>query len=120
MRELRLTKRHRPAGMRANNRAENSHLPIRRRERKQQNFKSQGSPQRFHSIHATVYNNSNVQQHLISPTHAGPLPGGGAANMGGGDRRGMNVEAGQGPLRLGGVTLTAPADHVARPPDMGA
>jgi transposase-like protein len=34
-RELALTKRHRPGGMRANNRAENSHLPIRRRERKQ-------------------------------------------------------------------------------------
>jgi len=35
MRELGLTKRYRPGGMRANNRAENSHLSIRRRERKQ-------------------------------------------------------------------------------------
>ena len=34
MREMNLTKRHCPGGMRANNRAENSHLPIRRRERK--------------------------------------------------------------------------------------
>ena len=34
-------------GLRANNRAENSHLPVRRRERKQQRFKSPGSAQRF-------------------------------------------------------------------------
>jgi transposase-like protein len=34
-------------GLRANNRAENSHQPVRRRERKQQRFKSPGSAQRF-------------------------------------------------------------------------
>ena len=34
-------------GLRANNRAENSHLPVRRRERKQQRFKSPGSPSAF-------------------------------------------------------------------------
>lgn len=62
---LGLTDRHRPGGMRENNRAENSHLAIRRRERKQQKFKSQGSAQRFLSSHAAVYNTFNVQEHLI-------------------------------------------------------
>jgi len=39
-------------GLRANNRAENSHQPVRRRERKMQRFKSPGSAQRFLSVHA--------------------------------------------------------------------
>ncbi len=43
-------------GLRANNRAENSHQPVRRRERKQQRFKSPGSAQRFLSIHAAIQN----------------------------------------------------------------
>ena len=61
-----LSGRHRPGGMRENNRVENSHLVIRRSERKQQKFKSQGSAQRFLSSHASVYNTFNLQPHLIS------------------------------------------------------
>ena len=41
-RVIRLAANH-DRGLRANNRAENSHLPVRRRERKQQRFKSPGS-----------------------------------------------------------------------------
>ena len=49
-----------------NNRAENSHQPTRRRERKMQRFKSAGSAQLFLSAHAAVYNTFNVQRHLTS------------------------------------------------------
>jgi putative transposase len=49
-----------------NNRAENSHQPTRRRERKMQRFKSPGSAQKFLSTHAVVYNTFNVQRHLTS------------------------------------------------------
>jgi putative transposase len=66
LRDLGLTARHHAGGMRANNRAENSHLPIRRRERKQQKFKSQGSAQRFLATHAAVHNSFNLQPHLVS------------------------------------------------------
>jgi putative transposase len=58
--------RHRPGRLRDNNRVENSHLPVRRRERKMQRFKSQGQAQRFVSTHGPVYNSFNVQRHLIS------------------------------------------------------
>jgi putative transposase len=53
-------------GVRKNNRAENSHQAVRRRERKMQRFKSARSAQRFLSIHAVVHNNFNLQRHLIS------------------------------------------------------
>ena len=51
---------------RANNRAENSHQPVRRRERKQQRFKSPGSAHRFLNTHSSAYNTFYVQRQLLS------------------------------------------------------
>ena len=51
---------------RSNNRAENSHQPVRRRERKMQRFKSAASAQRFLNIHSAVYNTFYVQRHLLN------------------------------------------------------
>ena len=51
---------------RLNNRAESSHVPIRRRERKMQLFKSHKSAQIFLSIYGPIYNLFNTQRHLIS------------------------------------------------------
>ncbi len=58
-----LTAKH-DRGLRANNRAENSHQPVRQRERKQQRFKSPGSAQRFLSIHSATCNSFYYQRHL--------------------------------------------------------
>jgi transposase-like protein len=64
-RDLGISHRH-ERGRWRNNRAENSHQPTRRRERKMQGFKSTGSAQRFPSFHAATYNTLNVQRHLTS------------------------------------------------------
>ena len=63
--ELGLSARH-EQGLRKNNRAENSHQPVRRREFKMQRFKSPGSAQRFLTVHAAVHNTFNTQRHLTS------------------------------------------------------
>jgi transposase-like protein len=53
-----------------NNRIENAHQPVRRRERKMQGFKSPGSAQRFLSVHTAFYNHFNTRRHLVSaPQH---------------------------------------------------
>src|SRR5438477_12491622 len=53
-------------GLRCNNRAENSHQVVRRREHKMQRFKSARSAQRFLGLHAAVHNTFNLQRHLVS------------------------------------------------------
>ena len=65
-RRLRLTCPHQQ-GLRNNNRAENSHQAVRRRERKLQRFKSA-------RMHAAVYNTFNLQRHLVFPIHTASLP----------------------------------------------
>jgi len=52
--------------LRKNNRAENPHQVVRRRERKLQRFKSARSAQCFLSMHAAVHNTFNFQRHLVS------------------------------------------------------
>ena len=64
-RHLGLAARH-EQGLRRNNRAENSHQVVRRRERKMQRFKSAASAQRFLSIQAPVHNTFDLQRHLVS------------------------------------------------------
>jgi hypothetical protein len=71
-RQLRLTCPH-DRGLRKNNRAENSHEIVRRRERKMQRFKSSRSAQRFLNIQSTVHNTFNHQRHLISRVHTSDL-----------------------------------------------
>jgi IS1 family transposase len=67
LRNLGLSQIHR-RGKWLNNRAESSHVPMRRRERKTQGFRSVGSAQRFLSSHSAVYNTFNICRHLTTGT----------------------------------------------------
>jgi putative transposase len=66
LRELKLTRIPHTRRKRANNRAESSHVPVRRRERKLQGFKTPRSAQRFLSLHTATYNTFTVPRHLVS------------------------------------------------------
>lgn len=66
MKELGCQSRHAPGRSRENNRAENSHLPVRRRERKMQRFKSQCQVQQFISTYSAAYNSFSIERHLTS------------------------------------------------------
>ena len=48
-----------------NNRAENSHLPFRRRERAMARFRRMKTLQKFSSVHAQVHNHFNQERHLV-------------------------------------------------------
>lgn len=47
-----------------NNRAENSHLPLRRRERAMLRFRRMRSLQLFAAVHSSVHNHFNLERHL--------------------------------------------------------
>jgi putative transposase len=49
-----------------NNRAENSHLPFRRRERAMLRFRRTATLQKFVSVHASIQNHFNKERHLYS------------------------------------------------------
>ena len=53
-------------GGRKNNRVESSHVPIRRRERKAQKFRSIRNAQKLLSAQGQIYNLSNHRRHLIA------------------------------------------------------
>jgi len=64
LRELGIEER-REMGRWLNNRAENSHLPFRRRERAMLRFRQMKSLQKFASVHANVHNHFNSDRQLI-------------------------------------------------------
>ena len=53
-------------GRKLNNRAENSHLPFRRRERAMARFRRMKTLQKFSSVHAQVHNHFGQERHIVS------------------------------------------------------
>ena len=89
-------------GLRRNNRAENSHQPTRRRERKMQRFKSPGSAQRFLSVHAAVARSDACREKRNSgPRPADPRDAGGD----GIGQCGSAAEPSGRPMRIGSRSL---------------
>ena len=64
MKELGIVKK-REVGRWANNRAENSHQPFRRRERAMLRFRRMKTLQQFASVHATFHNHFSSERHLV-------------------------------------------------------
>jgi putative transposase len=64
MNELRNAEK-RETGRWANNRVENSHLPLRRRERAMLRFRQMKSLQKFASVHASLHNHFASERHLV-------------------------------------------------------
>ena len=56
-------------GRHKNNRAENSHLPFRRRERAMSRFRRMRSLQKFVAMHSSVHNHFNLVRHINSRTN---------------------------------------------------
>jgi putative transposase len=65
MREIGIADRQ-ETGRWLNNRAENSHLPFRRRERAMIRFRRMKTLQKFAAVHASVHNLFNQERHLVT------------------------------------------------------
>ena len=65
MKELGIADRQ-EVGRYANNRAENSHQPFRRRERAMLRFRRMKTLQKFSSVHAAFHNHFNQERHIVN------------------------------------------------------
>jgi len=97
-------------GRHANNRVENSHLPVRRRERAMLRFRRMKTLQKFASVHASFHNHFNQERHLVDrQTYKLDRPGrlAGACQLG-------PCPQSQDPARWRRVRigLTAPVEHL--------
>jgi hypothetical protein len=113
-RDLNLAERHHSGCRHENNRAGHWHLPIRRRERKQQRFKSQGSAQCFLATHSVSLpptapsTMSSTTNAISSAANALPVSSSDRSDVGSCDRRCRNRINHRGLVRIDAVNLTAP------------